>query len=276
MSEIIEFGVCPKCNEGLIVNGTNTFTCSTKDCDLLVFKNFNGANITPEEFEQILEAGEEGIELNSFHTKEEKQYSATIVFNTEAYAFHLKYDDTFLDGAECPACQGRIKVTPKGWFCENTSQDIPVDDRCTVIVWKEIAKKTISEKVAKQLLKGEKSDWLTGFISSKGSDFSARLFLDGDTKFNSKVKFDFAIGKCPACEKGDIGETAKAYSCSEWKQGCKFTVWKFQNNYNATVKDVEDILEKGATGVKNFKSKEGKEYQAKLYFDKNKGEVTQI
>ena len=35
-----------------------------------------------------------------------------------------------------------------------------------------------------------------------------------------------ALGKCPMCGKGDIYENTKAFFCTEWKSGCKFTLWK--------------------------------------------------
>ena len=35
-----------------------------------------------------------------------------------------------------------------------------------------------------------------------------------------------ALGKCPVCGKGEIYENTKAYFCTEWKSGCKFTLWK--------------------------------------------------
>ncbi len=34
------------------------------------------------------------------------------------------------------------------------------------------------------------------------------------------------LGKCPLCQKGAIYENSKAYFCTEWKRGCKFTIWK--------------------------------------------------
>lgn len=34
------------------------------------------------------------------------------------------------------------------------------------------------------------------------------------------------FGKCPVCKDGDVLENSKAYFCSRWKAGCKFTVWK--------------------------------------------------
>lgn len=35
-----------------------------------------------------------------------------------------------------------------------------------------------------------------------------------------------AFGKCPVCKDGDVLENSKAYFCSKWKAGCKFTLWK--------------------------------------------------
>ena len=32
--------------------------------------------------------------------------------------------------------------------------------------------------------------------------------------------------KCPVCGQGEVTENAKAYGCSRWKEGCKFTVWR--------------------------------------------------
>ncbi len=34
------------------------------------------------------------------------------------------------------------------------------------------------------------------------------------------------LGTCPACKKGKIYENTKGYYCSEWRNGCSFTVWK--------------------------------------------------
>ncbi len=31
---------------------------------------------------------------------------------------------------------------------------------------------------------------------------------------------------CPICEKGEVTETEKAFACSRWREGCKFTLWK--------------------------------------------------
>lgn len=35
-----------------------------------------------------------------------------------------------------------------------------------------------------------------------------------------------SIGKCPSCGNGEVFENSKAYFCSSWRNGCKFTIWK--------------------------------------------------
>lgn len=34
------------------------------------------------------------------------------------------------------------------------------------------------------------------------------------------------LGKCPLCGKGKILENSRSYYCTEWKHGCKFSLWK--------------------------------------------------
>lgn len=55
------------------------------------------------------------------------------------------------------------------------------------------------------------------------------------------------LGVCPNC-KGHILENSKGYFCSNWKQGCKFTIWKNAlDNYGVAIDSdfVKAILENG-------------------------------
>lgn len=75
-----------------------------------------------------------------------------------------------------------------------------------------------------------------------------------------------SLGKCPACDNGEVVETPKAFSCSTWKEGCKFTIWKnsleklgIPSINSATIKR----LLKGETVVLKLKSRNsGKEFEA--------------
>lgn len=71
--------------------------------------------------------------------------------------------------------------------------------------------------------------------------------------------------KCPKCGH-EIQETDKAYGCSDWKNGCKFTIWKTFMGAKITESDVEKLLG-GGTIEKTVKSKAGKTWKQKLKLD---------
>lgn len=61
---------------------------------------------------------------------------------------------------------------------------------------------------------------------SKGSvvfDEQQKNKKKGSSKSSYQVT---SLGNCPLCKEGKVIENSKAYACSEWKQGCKFTIWK--------------------------------------------------
>ncbi|EYE88562.1 DNA topoisomerase III [Fervidicella metallireducens AeB] len=51
------------------------------------------------------------------------------------------------------------------------------------------------------------------------------VFTDDNKSKTSKKKFT-NLGQCPICKNGIVLENTKAFYCSEWKNGCKFTIWK--------------------------------------------------
>ncbi len=56
-----------------------------------------------------------------------------------------------------------------------------------------------------------------------------------------------SLGTCPACG-GTIHSNTKAYYCSNWQNGCKFTVWKSDRTHpdiEITDDIIKEILEKG-------------------------------
>lgn len=76
-----------------------------------------------------------------------------------------------------------------------------------------------------------------------------------------KSKQNMPIAKCPFCD-GYILEAQKSYYCSNWKEGCKFRVWKNMNGGIITADDVRRLVAEGRTRLKRFRSKAGKSYRA--------------
>ncbi|WP_297517433.1 type IA DNA topoisomerase [uncultured Clostridium sp.] len=82
-----------------------------------------------------------------------------------------------------------------------------------------------------------------------------------------------SLGKCPVCG-NPIVEGDKGYGCSNWKSGCKFTLWKNDKFITMLGKEVNEpmvriLLEKGRVGFRNLKSKKGNTFAAYLRYVKN-------
>lgn len=81
------------------------------------------------------------------------------------------------------------------------------------------------------------------------------------------------LGKCPLCGHGII-EGQKGFGCSNWKNGCKFVIWK-NDKYLASMKKkptktmVKGLLKNGVVLVKGLTSKKGNKFDANLRYEKN-------
>ncbi|GAF66889.1 DNA topoisomerase [Bacillus sp. TS-2] len=82
------------------------------------------------------------------------------------------------------------------------------------------------------------------------------------------------LGKCLNCGHPVI-EGVKGFGCSNWKQGCKFVIWK-NDKYLLSMKKkpsktmVKSLLKNGKVLVKGLTSKNGKKFNAYLSYQKNK------
>ena len=60
-------------------------------------------------------------------------------------------------------------------------------------------------------------------------------------------------------------EQEKSFSCSGWKAGCRFAIWKKIAGKTIGVRTARSLLELGRTAVlKGFESKAGKKFEAQL------------
>lgn len=90
-----------------------------------------------------------------------------------------------------------------------------------------------------------------------------------DTTKKEKESF----GNCPLCGYAVI-EGQKGYGCSNWKNGCKFVIWK-NDKFLAALKKkptktmVKALLKNGIVHVKGLTGKNGKKFDAFLRYEKN-------
>ncbi|MGZ5018764.1 MAG: DNA topoisomerase, partial [Methylobacter sp.] len=173
------------------------------------------------------------------------------------------YDQSRL--GDCPLCQKPVIEGRKGYGCSDWKAG------CQFVLWKEIYGVPISKDMASQLLQNGRT--LQSYsIKPDDEVFNAQLTLNkqGDIGYvkaeprPSRSAVTEAIADCPLCN-GKIIETAKAYSCSEWRNGCKMTIWKTVAHKKISVAMAKKLLSKGETGIlKGFKSGKGTEFEANL------------
>lgn len=90
---------------------------------------------------------------------------------------------------------------------------------------------------------------------------------------SAQGKTNEVLGKCPLCGHAVI-EGQKGFGCSNWKNGCKFVIWK-NDKFLATMKKkptktmVKSLLKNGVTTVKGLTGKNGNKFDAKLKYEKN-------
>ena len=174
---------------------------------------------------------------------------------------------------KCPACGGDIIKGKKGYGCANWKEE---HGGCKFVIWNTIAGKELTIDNVETLLKGKTTPQYT-FTSKKKKEFKARLKLEQTDDGVWKTIFVFSnavIGKCPACG-GEITETPKAYGCSKWKQGCKFVIWKTIAGKTIPSSVARQLITKGRSKeiLKGFKSKKGKEFEARLVLDHDGGQI---
>lgn len=106
--------------------------------------------------------------------------------------------------------------------------------------------------------------------------------IKNDTSLLYKFKVDTpkeakVVGKCPVCGNAII-ENEKNFGCVNWRNGCKFTIWKNDKFINSLGKQVsfemvKILLEKGRVGFRNLRSRKGTSFSAYLRYvkDENTG-----
>jgi len=102
---------------------------------------------------------------------------------------------------------------------------------------------------------------------------------NGTKVFNQNGSSE-TLGTCPLCKTGNIFETKKSFSCTNWNKKdatkCNFTIWKNQfeklGKKTFTKTDVKKLLKDGKITLK-LKSKAGKPYEKTAEFKDGKLEI---
>ena len=217
------------------------------------------------EWEKKLNDMAEGKFTRGAFMEEIKTLTQDIVDKVETNNQYVISADQKVFGS-CPVCEtGKVVEMQKSYSCSNWK-----DQGCKFVIWKQIAKKDITTKHVEELFKNGKTKVIKGFKSKTNKPFDASLALiNGEVKLNFEQKSLFA---CPVCDNGNVVETAKAYSCDQWRNtGCKFVIWKEIAKRKITIAEAAVLIkEKELKNVSGFVSKAGKEFSAHLIYKDNR------
>ncbi len=174
---------------------------------------------------------------------------------------------------DCPLCGHPVIEGRKGYGCSDWKAG------CQFVLWKQMYGVPVTMDMARQLLQNGRT--LHSYaIKLNDEVFNAQLTLNkqGETTYikaesGPRPSVKEAIADCPLCN-GKIIETPKAYSCSEWRNGCKMAIWKTVAHKKITIPMAKKLLSKGETGLlKGFKSGKGAEFEANLKLVEGKVEM---
>lgn len=233
-------GKCPVCGKGHVMKYRGNYICTEhftnadghKRCSFSLPFNYRGAKIDDKIVKQLVETGETGY--MNMKTVNGNPYRAKIVA-IPGKGLNVVRQKKALD-VRCPKCGGAIFVTQQGFACEN---ELTVEPTCNFFIPNKIANRIIRENEVRDFITGKK-EILDGFHSSIGVSFSGFLHM-GETGMTDIVS---KVGTCPDCG-GDILVGRGGFNCSNYKNGCQFSIFREYYGHPLTASEVTTLLTDG-------------------------------
>jgi DNA topoisomerase-3 len=164
----------------------------------------------------------------------------------------------------CPKCGAPVIRGKTGYGCSKWREG------CKFSLNEDSLGMRITATLMRELLLNKKSLTAHG-IQDKGKRALATLTFDKKgilgyalAETTSITSDDNVIGSCPSCG-GNITEAVKGYGCANWREGCKFIIWKTIAKKEISLDLAQELLKNGETNpIEGFLSKAGKPFSAKL------------
>ena len=131
--------------------------------------------------------------------------------------------------------------------------------------------KTLSDIEKKKFQKSDFIQMIEEFVCDSVDKIKNDTVFGGNVTLTPLHKEP--AGVCPECG-SPVVETERAFGCSNWKNGCKFVIWKddrFITSFGKKVsfEMVKILLEHGKVGFHGCVSKKGNKFSAYFYYVKN-------
>lgn len=251
-------GKCPVCKTGHITSREWGCECSNRrnpaePCNFHIKRKMRGGNMTDGLVAELIENG--NSEVVRCRNKFGEQYLAE--FKVRDGKVTVEPDLKYLKRA-CPHCGGRIIVTSKGYYCENSLDRHP---KCKFHCNGMLSHRFIRPHEIEAYLDGNPVI-IDGCFNSQGKIFSAVLTENEQ----HGLSLTSVVGKCPECG-SEVLVSPVAFNCSSnaHRKICRFKIWRHIKGYELTLKDLDELLKDGITSHEvTINSKNGMLTQAYL------------
>lgn len=170
---------------------------------------------------------------------------------------------------------GYLRTKGKSLICTELGRNI-----VEIFPVKELLDLEYTGRLEKTLSDIEKGKFAKSDFMKLITDFTIKSveLIKKDTGALSRFKVEIpkdveSLGVCPVCGNAVV-EGEKGFGCSNWKNGCKFTIWKDDKYITSFGKKVSRemvqlLLKNGKVGFRNLKSKKGNTFSAYFRYERN-------
>ncbi|HOQ50790.1 MAG TPA: DNA topoisomerase 3 [Candidatus Atribacteria bacterium] len=147
--------------------------------------------------------------------------------------------------------------TPKGKELINLIENIPVP---------ELSSPQLTGEWEKKLNQIEKGEFSRDTFMEEIRKFTVEMVekVKSMEDRGEREKMSMPVGNCPLCG-APVYENRKSFSCSRWKEGCPFTIWKKIAGRFINRQEAQKLITTGRTDkLYGFKSRKGKKFSAYL------------
>lgn len=231
---------CPVCG-GDIMTTNEGWKCDNQmnavtPCPFSVEKQINGATITEDIVHELCQYGRSRI--LTMKDKTGKLYLAHL--EVQNGRVEMVPEGLYLKH-RCPHCGGRIQITSKGYYCENSLGKHPTCKfHCNGI----LSHRFITPDELEAYLDRHPTI-IDGCFNSQGRIFSA-ILMENESYGMSLTSI---VGKCPLCG-DDVLVSPVAFNCCNHHQVGEpyhMSIWRHVKGYNVTLEDLKEILTYGIT-----------------------------
>lgn len=182
-------------------------------------------------------------QVNKKQTKPPKQYTEATLLSAMEHAGRFVEDEAIKEklkesGLGTPATRASIieRLLQVGYIERKGKAVIPTEKGIKLIA-------VVPEELKSPVTTGK---WEKGLFKISNGDMEPVKFMNSikryvdflvnytktpnrsvifQNEYTKKRKPKNSLGKCPNCDGGLVIKNSKSYYCTNWKQGCKFTIW---------------------------------------------------